>query len=170
MKVNGIQLREAIKRWELRAQTASKQFNENVWAFDGDDAPSPEYLAAEYAKAQESVARIQAAQSRYNLLVTLDFGSDEKITLCEAVKRIGGAGRLDKMWRAAANNTGRDRYSIRENQRNSDTIYAKRQISVEKCVKEANEASKRSAKLRSMIAIGNTAEVELENLEPELFE
>jgi len=171
MKVTGIQLREAIKRWELRSATAASQFDGSIWAFDGDETPDPRALADEYRTSQEAVARIQTAQARYNMLVTLDVGGgDSKISLCEAVKRLGGAGRLEKMWRSAAGNTGRDRYSLRENMRSKDNEYAKRRATPAECVALANEASKVASKLRTMIALGNTAEVEMENLDPALFE
>lgn len=170
MKVTGILLREAIKRWELRASTASSQFSECLYAFEGDDTPNPTELAAEYDKAQDAVAKIQAAQSRYNLYVKLKMSESEEITLCQAVKRIGGAGRLEKMWRSAAQDKGHDRYSMRNNERSKDTEYARRQVSIKDCVRNATEAAKYAAKLRSMIAIGNTAEVDIEDLDPTLFE
>ena len=74
---------------------------------------------------------------------------------------VGGAGRLEKMWRSASTPTT-DRYSYREETRNKDAIVAERQISFDDAAAYARTASKRAAALRAAIAKGNASEMTLD--------
>jgi hypothetical protein len=89
-KLTCYQLQEAIRRWELKKTSTTKQFDESLWAFEGEDKASPVLLGETFQKVEEAVSRLQTLQARYNLSVIVDV-SGAKMTLCEAVKRVGGA-------------------------------------------------------------------------------
>lgn len=94
------------------------------------------------------------------------------MTLAEAVKMVGGAGRAEKMWKSHAINTGRESYSRIESSRPKDSEFAKRSVSVKECLKNANESAKFAGALRAAIAEGNSTKVDVAsiNLDPKLFE
>lgn len=158
MKVTGFLLREAIRRWELRRDTAANQFEDSLKRFPDDDKPTPEAVVAAFSTAETNIASLQAAQARYNLRINLDVLGAE-MTLCEAVKRLGGAGRLDKMWRTAAGGK-KDRYGYRDdNPRKTDEIRATPTVTVKAAMEYANKASAWAGALRAAIAKGNGTEV-----------
>lgn len=135
MQITGFQIREALKRWNLRLETADKQFKNSLWAFEGEQMIAPLEVGKNFKEADEAVARLENLQQRYNQKVEVDVLS-KKMTLGLAVKMIGGAGRREKMWRLAATDTGRDRYSYRDMTRKADDIQATRQVTVEEAMKQ----------------------------------
>lgn len=170
MQVTGIQLREAIKRWNLRRDAAAAQFSESLWQFATDENLSkPGDLMAAMQKAEAAIARLQVAQTRYNLAVKVEV-QQWNMTLCEAVKQVGGAGRMQKMWRCAALDKGRESYSYRDMTRKTDEIRAQRQISVKEALAEASRTAVLAGAFRNAIAVGNTTEIKVEALEATLFE
>lgn len=170
MKVTGIQLREAIKRWNLRKESAASQFSESLWQFEDDgERTSPTDLMDMFQKAEAAIAQLQVAQTRYNLAVKVKV-QNWNMTLCEAVKQVGGAGRMQKMWRGAAVDKGRDRYSYRELTRNQNEVRAQRQVSIKEALAKASETAVLAGAFRNAIAVGNTTEIEVEDLRAELFE
>lgn len=169
MKTTGWALREAIKQNELRKDTAARAFGTTLMTFVGEGKPSPQTVMAQFLKAEETIAKLQVAQARYNLMVTVNL-EGETITLCEAVKRIGGLGRAEKMWRTATGSKP-DRYSYRdENVRNPNEVRAQPTISVNEAAEKASAQAKVAGRLRAAIATANAREVEIENLDASLFE
>ncbi len=170
MKVTGIQIREAIKRWNLRRDASAGQFSESLWQFTEDENNTkPVDLMKAFQEAEAAIARLQVAQTRYNLAVRVEVQT-WKMTLCEAVKQVGGAGRMQKMWRRAALDKGRESYSYRDMTRKTDEVRAQRQVSVKEALAEASRTAVLAGAFRNAIAIGNTSEVEIEALEDTLFE
>jgi hypothetical protein len=170
--ITGFALREAIKRFEMLRETASKQWNDSLFIFDGDkDKTLPEELMKNYREAERAVAALQTCQARFNIQVKVKV-LNEEMTLAEAVKLVGGAGRMEKMWKSHATNTGTDRYSRSEMARSKDSDYAKRSISVKDCLKRATEAAKFAGAVRAAIAEGNSTKVSLSSisLDPKLLE
>jgi len=169
MKVTGFMIREAIRQQELKRKTASDQFGEATWKFEGEDKLSPDDAMSMFVGADRAMAMLGVAQARYNLAIegTVD---GKKMTLSEMVKLVGGAGRVEKMWRGVAADTGRDRYSGREHQRSKDSEYAVRAISQKDATKRASDAMRFAGQLRAAIAQLNTKEIEIDGLDPKLFE
>ncbi len=170
MKVNGYQLREAIRRWELQRDTVFAQFEDSLRIFPDEEKSAPVLLFEKFLEAEVAIAKLQAAQCRYNLHITISV-QGERYTLCEGVKRYGGAGRGEKMWRKAAGGR-RERYSSSyEETRRAEDIHAKRTISVEESLRNAKKAQQFAGALRAAINVGNNTEmscVELE-LDPKLL-
>tara|TARA_Y100000034_G_scaffold84193_1_gene100806 strand:- start:412 stop:942 length:531 start_codon:yes stop_codon:yes gene_type:complete len=160
MKINGYQIRESIKRWLVQRDTFANQFRENLYAFEGEDKPSPRKVMESFDRADRSVARLEEIQQLYNQVVKCGV-QDEQVTLALCVKLVGGAGRRAKMWRDAGPGK-KDRYSYRDEgrERNKDTTYAARQVSVDDAVLYSTEASKYASALRNAIAKGNCEQID----------
>lgn len=172
MQINGYVLREAIKRWELRRNTAEKLFGQSLWRFDGDEKADVMTTAKQYEDADLNVAVLQTAQVRLNEKVDASVKVKGKIvamTLGEAVKRVGGAGRIEKMWRNVTTDK-QDRYDRgEERSRDKDQIQAKRTVSQSVALEKATEAATYAGALRASIAEANSRNIELD-VDPKLFE
>lgn len=162
MLVTGYALREAIKQWELRKDAANRVFEDSLKVFPGEDKPHPSKLIEQYLAAEVAIAQLQTAQALYNLLVRFDF-EGRTITLCEAVKSLGGYSRVEKLWRTASGGK-KDRYGYgSENERDPAKTYAVQVVSPMQGVEQSTLAAKRASALRAGIATGNatTADVDL---------
>lgn len=170
MKTTGWALKEAIKEHELRRDTAARSFNGTLKAFADDKKQSPQEVVEEFLARERSIASLQVAQAEYNLKVRVKHDGRE-ITLCEAVKLIGGLGRAEKMYRSA---TGAkpDRYSSYADTdvRDPKQERAKETISPKEAAVLASAQARVAGRLRAAIATGNGTEVEIESLSPSLFE
>lgn len=175
MQVNGVQIKEAMSQWRLEKDTAAKQFNQSLFAFDGEEKVPVGELGERFHKADRNLALLEELQQLYNLNTTVRVGS-ETMTLSLAVKLVGGAGRLEKMWRSAATDDGLDRYSSRQTSRNRDEEFATRQISVDDCWSKSRQSTKHASQLRAAISTGNVENIITigeglyERFSPELFE
>lgn len=164
MKVNGYLIREAIKRYELRRDTSAKMFSESLHKFADETKATPDEVVAKYRAAEDAVAALQVAQARYNLLIQVNV-LDKKMTLMEAVKRIGGAGRLEKMWRDAVSPKS-DRYSYRDDmERDITKERAIPTMSQDEREEKANKAASRAGAFRAAIAAGNGIEVDADQID-----
>lgn len=169
MKVTGYKLREALRRWQLRRDTAAGQFTKVLTAFPDEKKPSPYDIAEQVLTAELSIANLQSAQSIYNSTVRVTVGAID-LTLLECIKRVGGLGRVEKMWRTAAT-VKEDRYSLHDTRtRKADEVVAERTVTYEVAGKNAAELGQRLGAYREAIAIGNAREVELANLDAALLE
>lgn len=165
MKVSGHKLKVAIKTWELRREAVSKQFQASLWKFEGE-VKDPIKLTNDLIVAERAIAKLQEVQTLYNLSVKLKVG-EEELTLCEAVKRVGGAGRVEKLWRTATVDTGESEskyYGMPRTElvRNKEQIRAEKVLSVEQTLELATQYSASAGALRAAIAEGNTAVIEMD--------
>ncbi len=174
MKVTGYQLREAIKQHELRRDTASREFADSLKKFPGEEKDAPTQVVDRFLESEKAIAQLQVAQMRYNLAITVELpvftGFTSKIPLAEAIKRVGGEGRVEKMWRTATNPKA-ERYSYgNDDERDPTRVRAVQTIATGEMVKLATVAGKRAGSLRAAIATANAREVEIEDLTSALFE
>lgn len=166
MKVSGYQLREAIKAQAARRDFAASQFTDVLKAFPDEHKPAPGDVGAELLKAEEAVAKLQVAQMRYNLQVYLPGG---ELTLAQAIKMIGGVGRAEKLWRAAAA-PKKDRYSLHnEDSRAKDTLVAAPTVSRETAHELATKLARHAATLRQGIAVANATVIDVIDLDASLL-
>jgi hypothetical protein len=161
LTVNGHQLREALRRFDLLRSTASSQFNDSLYAFEEETKLSPVEVMEQFKNADNAYARIQEIQQWYNQNVQVKVGNEE-FSLSLAVKLIGGAGRIEKMWRGTITKK-EDRYGYdRSNiQRERDTEYASRTYSEKDCLAQVQKAVRFSSDLRSAIARANSISLRL---------
>ena len=167
MLVTGYALREAIKQWELRKDAANRVFEDSLKVFPGEDKPHPSKLIEQYLAAEVAIAQLQTAQSQYNLMNTFDF-EGRKITLCEAVKSLGGYSRVEKLWRTAAGGGKKDRYGHNDDERDPEKIYSVQVVKPAMGVEQSSMAARRSSALRAGIATSNAVMAALD-LNPELL-
>jgi len=172
MLISGYKLREALRNKRTLRDVLATRFNETLWQFIGDPSETvnnrPQETADAFQEADQAVAMLEASQQFYNqqILVTI---SKQKMTLARAIKLVGGAGRLEKMWRSAATDTGRDRYSHRETTRKSDDVQATRMVSADDSIRLAQKAAGYASSLRSAIAEANAREIEIADVSPDLI-
>lgn len=169
MIVTGYKFQHALRELGHRRDNAAAQFKGAQFAFEGDSVPDPKFIMMAFSRCDEAIARLQTAQQEYNLDVMVQVDNASSMTLCQAVKMVGGAGRIEKMWRLCAGHTGRNRYEDRELSRDATQVRAKRQVSVDDAMREAHVAAKFASALRTAVSIGNATEREM-NLDPSLFE
>lgn len=167
VQVSGYTLRGAIKRWELRRDTAAKQFTSTLFAFEGEEKTSPDDVAKQFGDCEAAIAALQAAQSRYNLAVAVIVKTPDvstSMTLCEAVKRLGGAGRVEKMWRVATNGV-KDRYGRGDDvemERDPERVRAHRVLPVKDTLIRATKAAAFANALRAAISEANANKVDID--------
>jgi hypothetical protein len=163
MHVNGFQLQQAIREAKAERDQWAGQFDGSLQAFPGEEKSHPMKITGEFMLAERRLAKLQVAQTRFNLEVRVTaFGVE--MTLLEAIKRVGGAGRHEKMWRSAASPTAkRGRYYDPEpTTRDKDVIVAKPSVTFEEAAVERRGAAKEAAELRAAIQFGNSRTVDIE--------
>lgn len=163
-KVTGYALKEQIKRATMIRDTTASLFDNSLTKFPDEKKQTPQEVVGRYRKADLALAQLQVVQARYNLAVEVEV-LGEKITLCEAIKRVGGAGRVEKMWRSCAG-VKRDRYSYHrdEDTRDPNMIRAERTITQPQALELAQEAAKVAGAIRAAIATGNATEVDFQDV------
>lgn len=173
MKINGYQLRGALKSRQLELATVLSQFNESLYKFEGETKRSPDEIAAEITRLEKEVAAIQTIQARYNMLVGVkvpDKDGEKSMLLMEAVKIVGGAGRMSKLWRNAASGKKTDRYDFdNAKTRDKDREYATQQLTKDQRLAHAKDAEKYANALRNAIGVGNSEIIDLENIDASLL-
>lgn len=166
MLVTGYKIQQAIRRHMSSLEIANKQFVESVTYFPSQEKPDLTSLFASYAEHEAAIAELQAAQAVYNLRVmvkvTMLDGSEKQMSLHEAVKRVGGAGRGEKMWRVAAKGGDKDRYYGNKDERSKDNEYAVHAMSPSDCLQRANRAGRYASSLREAIQLGNAVELDID--------
>lgn len=171
MKLTGYKLQHKLKQLEQLKEVYAQQFTENIMQFESNDEKLVlAEVFANYTSVEKKIAKIQAAQTQYNLNVKVNV-LGEDMSLLEAVKLVGGAGRSEKMWKdvvkSGSGSTIRHRFT--EATRSKDQEYAKKAISTEEAIKHSQLATKVASSLREVIQTANATEIEL-NLDETLFE
>lgn len=164
MKINGYKIQHRLRELAHRRDIAASQFSDGLWQFETEEGSKlhPNEAMATFADCEYKIARLQVVQAQYNLAVEV-FVGEQTMTLHEAVKRVGGAGRMEKMWRSASASTGNDRYGYGSRmERSKDNEYAKRMLSVDECMEASVTASKFATDLREAIQLGNARTIELD--------
>jgi len=169
MEVTGYKMQHAIRELTQRSKIAASEFSDNLMQFESDDKVDLERVFDTYKECEQKIARIQELQTRYNLEQASHIYG-RKISLCEAVKLVGGAGRMEKMWRDAAKGKKNDRWSRSETSRSKEDEYAKRAVSVETCLQNAKKASNFANALREAIQVMNVQPWAISEEEAKLFE
>jgi hypothetical protein len=162
MKITGNQIREALRRAVFRRQILDQQFSTTLYAFKGEDKSTPDEIAKGFQQADEQVAMLQAIQQYFNQRTNVEVQGN-KIPLALAIKLIGGAGRVEKMWREAAGGGKKERFNYSDDTkvRTKDQIRAEAQVTPIEALKRADKAARWASALREAIANGNAQSLEL---------
>jgi len=171
MKITGYQLTYRLRELQDQREIVSTQFNASLFQFaeEQESKQEPLELMRVFRECERKIATLQVAQASYNLAVTVEV-MGETMTLHEAVKLVGGAARAAKMWKDAAKNTGRNPYALGDASRDKDHEYARRMVSVQECLEQATQTGRWASALRQAVQTANGTEMELEGLDPALFE
>ena len=167
MKVTGYRFQHTLRELAHSRDIASGQFDDSLKVFPGEVKVRPEDAMRAFLDAEAKIAKLQTAQSQYNLKVGVQV-LDKRMTLSEAVKLVGGAGRAEKMWRAAAA-PAKDRYGFNKDMRSAGDVIAASTVSLVEAATHAKEAARWASALREAIQVGNATELDLE-VDPALFE
>lgn len=169
MKVTGYKLQGTLRELTARKDVLSAQFEDSRFVFADENKPSPVALGEQMLHLERQIASLQTVQSAYNLqVVVLVQGSP--MTLAEAVKTVGGAGRIEKLWRSYAKSTGSDdRYMRNSLTRSKEDEKASRAVSHEEAAAIAKTSGQFASALREAIQLGNAKELEFE-LDEALFQ
>jgi hypothetical protein len=169
MRVTGYALREAIKRHTLRRDTAASMFENTLKRFPDEHKPTPDEVMNTFVTADLAIAALQTAQMRYNIEQVVKIGG-RSISLAEAIKRVGGVGRSEKMWRSAAAPSKRDAYGRDDDERDPSRVRSVVTLTPLEAADRALLAGKQAAELRQAIAVANAAALDIESLSAELME
>jgi len=171
MKTTGNMLRDGIALHSLRRDTAQRGFDGTLKAFPGEAKESPQQVMARIERAELAICSLQEAQMRFNLAVKVDVDGMGPMTLAYAIKIVGGAGKIEKMWKSVAS-PQKDRYGgyNHDDVRDPTKVVAGPTVTTAEAVEYAITAAKRSSALRAAISKGNLQMVEIEDLNPALFE
>lgn len=155
LQVNGYKIQHALRELQHRREMVATQFSESTFIFSDDveQTMGAEEAFKIFAECENNIAKLQVIQAQYNLqnIVTIQ---GMEMTLHEAVKRVGGAGRGEKMWRSAST-SGRDRWQRQELTRSKDDERAARAVSIPQCMENAKKAARYASALREAIQIAN---------------
>ena len=173
MKITGFQLTYRLRELQDTREIAQTQFNEGLFQYPTEvgQKPTPIELDRVLSECERKIAILQVAQARYNLAVQVEV-LGQKMTLHEAVKLVGGAGRLAKMWKEAAKKTDSNSYGymVQQAGRDKEHEYLQRTVTVQECLERSQAATRWASGLRQAIQLGNSVEIEVEGLDPALFE
>jgi hypothetical protein len=169
MRVTGYQLMDRLEQLQEQAKTADEQFKASLFQFtmEPEGVPDPRVLMETYQRCEEKIARLQEAQAAYNLQVSLDVQGDT-MTLQRAVKLIGSLGHIKNQWKMAAKDDNNNFYS-NTRQRDKDSVYAERVVSIEACLQLAETVARQATALKQAIRSGNAQEIEVA-LDPTVFD
>lgn len=173
MKVNGSQLKSAIKLWEMRRDAFTKRFGTTFFAYKTEAKDSPSSIMHELTKCENAIAVLQSAQSKYNLANMVTFNHNattQKMSLCEAIKRVGGANRVVKLWSEQIGQP-EDKFEHYRLSPSSERVidYPERKMSLADIVTTAAAATSYATALTGAIATGNTKMMELPMVTPEML-
>jgi len=170
MKTTGYKLQHALRELHHTRDAAAGQFDQGKFTFEDDSKPTSKAAFDRYEAIEARIAKLQTAQARYNLAITVEV-QGEDMSLAEAVKRVGGAGRMEKMWRSVAA-PKKDRYGGYgdENVRDAGQERAKPTCTVTEATGWAKTAARFASALREAIQVANAREIEIESLDAALFE
>lgn len=162
IKVTGGRLRGVLKVKRMALAALHSQWESQLTKFEGEEK-DPIGMMVQIRAIETSVAEVEELQAKYNLMVMVQpFKGDMSLEM--AIKLVGGAGRIAKLWRDAAKGEKKERYGGRLNQsRDKDSIYAVDSVPKELALKLAIDAEEKRDALQQAIAKGNLTEIEFED-------
>jgi hypothetical protein len=162
MNITGHRIKEAIEAWKIKRELAADAFTKSLFTF-GEEQIVPEAFFAQISEAEKSIIKLQAAQSEYNLKVSLEVDG-ESYTLTEAVKLVGVLTRFVKSWKEALKAQAVESSPWEKHNRlvrNKDDQVAQKTITDERCREMVTKLSQRKNTLQGAIAVANATKVEI---------
>jgi len=172
MKITGYKIREKLNELKLDKDLMASGFNDSLYVFEGEEKENPWELATQLQSLEYKIAALQMSQTEYNLRVQVRVAG-ELMTLCEAIKRRGGASRMESLWRRTSDGLSGSiggRYFQDDRIKDTDKIYATPSMSSTEVAEEVKLAAKYVAAIGAAIAEGNTEEIDIPGMDESLFE
>lgn len=164
MKINGYSLQLKIKDLKNEVESYSIQFANGGTKFSDEEKLGVKEAYDAFAKAEKELARLQTAQTIYNLQVKVVV-LNERMTLCEAIKRVGGAGRAEAMWKGLVA-PKKDRYMRDETAvREEGKTYAPKTYTVAEAQAQLRASATYASALRAAIQEANGTVIEIPDTE-----
>lgn len=163
MKINGFDLREAIRHWSARKTLLGKVFVDAGFAYTGESKPAPAEVSAQLEQASRHLAELEVLQAQYNRSQRLHFEGGE-INLAVGLKLAGAMTQQSNMWRGYAERGLLTFAAYRDDLtqgRKADENFAKRQMPSAMAMAKAEDYLRRAAQLRGAIALANANSMEL---------
>lgn len=166
-QMNGNRFKLNLKLWNDRKLSAVSHWGKSFWAFKDEKKDSAEVVAQEVEQAEMAIATLQTLQAQYNMGVTVTMDGIS-VCLLQAIKSVGGIGRMEKRWGEASRvEDARRRHrwdtvASPDTPRDTDHIYPERTITMEKIRQLSAEATKDAAVTREAIAKGNAVTKEMD--------
>jgi len=167
MLINGYKLKEAIKDWEMKRDSKKSEFSSSLKKFPDEEKEHPTLLAKEIVEAESAIVKLQELQMRYNCLVKVKV-LDNEISLCEAVKSHGFAGRIEKMWKDALI-AKKDSYDYRSDEKSTTTIFSSEVMKSSEVMLELKRATKFANAINAAIGVANGVEIDFDRVDDKLF-
>lgn len=165
MRVTGLWFRQRIKSLEADLRVLRTAFNQNLYQFPSDeDLLDPRKVQEEIWSKELAVTHLQALQAQYNLQVPIRVDGLPEMTLAQAVKLVGGAGRVEAAWKQAVGDDDEMGYLYGQSQRqrSREDEIAVKAVPDREALELFKRASRIAGALRSAIEIANTTEVEVD--------
>jgi hypothetical protein len=165
MQVNGYQVREALKRWNLRRDTLSKQIEGAAWAFPGETKEPAVFgnVLDRLVEAEGAVATLEDLQQSYNqkVAVALD-GKTGPLSLL--VKQVRFCAAREQFWKGyLAKNPDEGYRGEHQLTREANKVSAARVIPIEVAMANAERCGSLVARMRAAIAQANGSNVEVDD-------
>lgn len=164
MQVTGYTLQSKIRTLKTEVDSYATQFANGTAKFADEEKLGVKEAYQQFDKAERKLARLQTAQTIYNLRVKVNV-LGERMTLCEAIKRVGGAGRAEAMWKGLVA-PKKDRYSRDDSVvRDKDKEYASKTYTLPEAQAQARNAASYASALRAAIQEANATSIEIPDSE-----
>jgi len=162
MQVNGYILKETIKRFVLDLTTQKRLLPDTFKQFEV--AISPITVAEEVIRLSIAIAELEHFRQLYNTSQNVTF-EGKSISLSVALKTQDVFSQLESSFRNSVAGK-KDRYSLREEERDPEKEYKIKAITDEKALEMARNYAKLNAMMRQEIAKANAQMMDL----PEKYE
>lgn len=159
MKTTGFQLQQRIKELKRDVEMYATQFENGKMRFEDENKPTAKEAYLAYRQCEDKLANYQTAQTYYNMHIMVKVGN-ETITLAQAIKLVGGAGRGEAMWRGIVA-PKKDRYGRDTTTRSTEEVRAQPTYTMEEARQFAQDTANFASDLRYAIQMANAQEMDI---------
>lgn len=165
MQVTGYKLMARLRELMNRREALYQRFAQCVEVFPSERErwPNPLDVSDELEQLERTIAELQTAQTLYNSLVRVTVG-EEWMSLAQAVKTVGGMGRLAKLWKKVAVGGDRDRYRYNDS-RSTDAEHKQPQVSQDEALDRTGLFEQIASQYREAIQMGNATSIHIEGID-----
>jgi hypothetical protein len=165
MQVNGYQIREALKRWNLRRDLLAKQIETLAWQFPGETKTVEAFTTTDKAlgEAETAVAQLEDLQQVYNQKVSVSVdGRTGPLSLL--VKQVRFCAARENFWKTYLRKTADEGYRGEQTLvRETNKVTAVKVLPTEQAMVTAERCGSLTARMRAAIAQANGTNIEVDD-------